>query len=377
MKTSAKATQNPTSVAESRAGASGKTLPAVPVLQQKSNNTDEDPVQEKSLLLAPGATNTGAEHSQSPFSSIQRKANNTGLPDNLKTGVENISGFDMSDVRVHYNSGKPAQLQAHAFAQGTNIHVAPGQEKHLAHEAWHVVQQKQGRVKPTLQMKSGVPVNDDTGLEHEADVMGAKALANTKTVDVPLNAIKPVQAVAQRVLTLPSAVASDLMHPQYNNLFTHWNETINGIAEDPHQDNATKTAAIQAEVSRDRTSFAYFNGNANVPSLTNANSLIAMAGDASEHMYVHHGGTIYRADRGGEKRPHSTIVAGQSDPDVTCAGTLVVRSLVRRGRTIYDVRITTSSGHFRPANVPNATLQLIRDIARIGVPRGVSIGVRV
>jgi hypothetical protein len=27
----------------------------------------------------------------------------------------------------------------------------PGQEQHLPHEAWHVVQQKQGRVKPTGQ----------------------------------------------------------------------------------------------------------------------------------------------------------------------------------------------------------------------------------
>ena len=55
----------------------------------------------------------------------------------------------MNDVKVHYNSNKPAQLQAHAYTQGTNIHVAQGQERHLAHEAWHVVQQKQNRVRPT------------------------------------------------------------------------------------------------------------------------------------------------------------------------------------------------------------------------------------
>lgn len=35
------------------------------------------------------------------------------------------------------------------YSQGTDIHIGPGQEKHLPHEAWHVVQQKQGRVKPT------------------------------------------------------------------------------------------------------------------------------------------------------------------------------------------------------------------------------------
>ncbi|MEL6562140.1 MAG: DUF4157 domain-containing protein [Bacteroidota bacterium] len=107
---------------------------------------------------------------------IQKKGNNTGMPDHLKSGIENLSGYSMDDVKVHYNSNKPAQLQAHAYAQGTDIHIASGQEKHLPHEAWHVVQQKQGRVKPTIQLKGGIHVNDDTGLEKEADVMGEKAM---------------------------------------------------------------------------------------------------------------------------------------------------------------------------------------------------------
>lgn len=106
------------------------------------------------------------------------KPNNTGLPDNLKSGIENLSGMSMDNVKVHYNSSQPAQLNALAYAQGSDIHVAPGQEQHLPHEAWHVVQQAQGRVKPTMQMKEGVPVNDDRSLEHEADVMGAKALVS-------------------------------------------------------------------------------------------------------------------------------------------------------------------------------------------------------
>jgi hypothetical protein len=89
---------------------------------------------------------------------LQRKEgssypNNTGLPDNLKTGVETLSGISMDNVNVHYNSPHPAQLQALAYAQGTDIHIAPGQEHHLPHEAWHVVQQMQGRVQPTRQIK--------------------------------------------------------------------------------------------------------------------------------------------------------------------------------------------------------------------------------
>ena len=116
---------------------------------------------------------------------VQQKRNNTGLPDNLKTGIENLSGHSMDDVKVHYNSDKPAQLNAHAYAQGTDIHVATGQEKHLPHEAWHVVQQKQGRVKPTMQMRGKVNVNDDAGLEKEADVMGGKVISNKALTSFP------------------------------------------------------------------------------------------------------------------------------------------------------------------------------------------------
>ena len=108
-----------------------------------------------------------------------RRKNNTGLPDHLKSGIESLSGYAMDDVQVHYNSNQPAQINAHAYAQGTDIHLGPGQEKHLPHEAWHVVQQKQGRVKPTLQLQGKIKVNDDVGLEKEADAMGKMTLGNT------------------------------------------------------------------------------------------------------------------------------------------------------------------------------------------------------
>ena len=107
---------------------------------------------------------------------VAQRADN-GLPPQLKAGIESMSGMSMDHVNVHYNSDRPAQLNAHAYAQGSDIHVAPGQEQHLPHEAWHVVQQAQGRVQPTTQMKESTPVNDDPGLESEADVMGAKAMS--------------------------------------------------------------------------------------------------------------------------------------------------------------------------------------------------------
>jgi hypothetical protein len=129
--------------------------------------------------------------------------NRTGLPDGLKAGIEHVAGLSMDDVRVHYQSRKPAQLQALAYTQGTAIHVGPGQEKYLPHEAWHVVQQKQGRVKPTLQMKGSVPVNDDRGLEQEADAMGTRA-ASLGVSETPRSmresALVPVRPFASGVM---------------------------------------------------------------------------------------------------------------------------------------------------------------------------------
>lgn len=125
-------------------------------LQREENEDEDEPLQGR--FEAP----------------VQRRMNMTGMPDHLKAGIENLSGFPMDDVRVHYNSDKPATVQALAYTQGTDIYVGPGQERHLPHEAWHVAQQMAGRVEPTTEV-GGMPVNDNADLEHEADVMGAKA----------------------------------------------------------------------------------------------------------------------------------------------------------------------------------------------------------
>ncbi|WP_293085192.1 DUF4157 domain-containing protein [Moorena sp. SIO4A1] len=91
-----------------------------------------------------------------------------------------MSGFDLSGVRVNYNSPKPAQLNAHAYTQGLGIEVAPGQKRHVPHEAWHVVQQMQGRVSTTKEV-NGVGVNDDRGLEREAEEKGKRAEKRRRT----------------------------------------------------------------------------------------------------------------------------------------------------------------------------------------------------
>ena len=103
------------------------------------------------------------------------------LPGAVRSQMEQTFKTNFADVRIHEGSQAPA-IGAVAYTQGNQIHFAPGKFKPdstsgqalLGHELAHVVQQRQGRVKPTTQV-NGIPVNDDSSLEREADAMGRKA----------------------------------------------------------------------------------------------------------------------------------------------------------------------------------------------------------
>lgn len=110
--------------------------------------------------------------------------NLTGIPNKIKTRFENLSEFSFDDVHVHYNLDKLAQLRTLAYTQGNKVYVSSWQEKHLNHELGHVVQQKQERVRATMSV-SDVEVNDDSVLEHDADLMqfkGNERLGETSNV---------------------------------------------------------------------------------------------------------------------------------------------------------------------------------------------------
>lgn len=121
---------------------------------------------------------------QGKFSPIQRQEseNRTGMPDEVKTQMEDSFGTDFSGVRVHPDSSMAPEVGALAYTQGTDIHFAPGQFKPdttagqqlLGHELTHVIQQSEGRVQPTTEV-NGMPVNDDVSLETEADIMGQQS----------------------------------------------------------------------------------------------------------------------------------------------------------------------------------------------------------
>lgn len=130
----------------------------------------------------------------------RKKKNTTGIPDNIKHGIESLSGISLDDVKVYYNSPKPAEIDAHAYAEGTNVYIAPGQEEYLPHELWHIVQQKQGIVRGTTKV-NGKKVNDQEKLEKEATDQGDKAKkggTKTTSLEEPVSSAPPqdiIQAV--------------------------------------------------------------------------------------------------------------------------------------------------------------------------------------
>ncbi|MDX2286876.1 MAG: DUF4157 domain-containing protein [Bacteroidia bacterium] len=103
------------------------------------------------------------------------------VPPQLHAQASETLGQDLSSVRIHPNSQMAPSVGALAFTQGEDIHFAPGQfdpassqgRELIGHELAHVVQQREGRVQPTGEV-GGLPLNDDTGLEQEADAIGRK-----------------------------------------------------------------------------------------------------------------------------------------------------------------------------------------------------------
>ena len=125
-------------------------------------------------------------------SSVQNTSHSNSLPKDVLGNMEQMMGADFSGVNIHQNSTNAHNVGALAYTQGEDIHFAPGQfdptsksgKELIGHELTHVVQQRQGRVQPTTQAK-GLPVNDDEGLEAEADEMGRQAAQMKANPDAP------------------------------------------------------------------------------------------------------------------------------------------------------------------------------------------------
>lgn len=191
---------------------SNSVLPA-PALQFKpssesdveESNWSQDTSNRKSFSPPPFVPNHSANTSQlkvAPFAAIQKKAasveraniapfqmkksssSSNGLPEDVRGKMENAFQTDFSTVNIQKDSQQATDVGALAYTQGNDIHFAPGQfnpstqggQELIGHELTHVVQQRNGQVKPTTAV-NGMPVNDNHGLEAEADTLGKKAAA--------------------------------------------------------------------------------------------------------------------------------------------------------------------------------------------------------
>lgn len=114
------------------------------------------------------------------------------VPPGLRRRMEHAGGVDLADVRVHSGSPAPARHDADAYATGGEIFLGPRGGDLLAHELWHVVQQRQGRVAASLRA-AGIAVNEDPALEREADA----AAAGRPPATVPAAIASPAAGVAQ------------------------------------------------------------------------------------------------------------------------------------------------------------------------------------
>jgi hypothetical protein len=129
----------------------------------------------------------GAPIASDAVAGAPRGGEGTPLPPALRARMEAALGADFSRVRVH-EGAHVAALGARAYAEGTDLHFAPGAyrpdapegQELIGHELAHVAQQAEGRVTAARQAH-GVAVNDDPALEDEATERGIRAARGEAT----------------------------------------------------------------------------------------------------------------------------------------------------------------------------------------------------
>ncbi len=202
-----------------------------PIQQKQLNSSSSErssPESEGKGLMPPAFQLMASDGSDAP--PVLRKQSSGGLPSDLLNGFSASTGHDLSDVKVHQNSCKPAEVGALAYAQGNDIHLGAGQDKHLAHEAAHIVQQREGRVQANTEV-NGMPVNNQASLEGEADSMGAKA-AQMKSAETTTAKFSDGRdsGVAMQRMVAPIQMA--LNADDHTAIATHLHEAMTGWGTD-------------------------------------------------------------------------------------------------------------------------------------------------
>jgi hypothetical protein len=193
------------------------------VVMRKAARRPTTPFAPEASLERPGTNSPGSSgFSGFDFATIPvfpPHQSGAGLAPALRARMEHAFQSDFSALRI-YEDDSASRIHARAYTDGNDLHFAPGRFDPnspdglalLGHELTHVVQQRQGNVRPSLY---GGPVGDldavplqhprlpdsffnlDSGLEREADALGQRA-ARGEQVSVPSSpSPAPVSGVIQ------------------------------------------------------------------------------------------------------------------------------------------------------------------------------------
>jgi hypothetical protein len=150
----------------------------------------------------------------------------SAMPGPLQQKMEGAFQADFSSVRVHQGD-QASGLGALAYAQGSDLHFAPGQyqpdtqsgQALIGHELAHVVQQSQGRVAAPVQAK-GAPVVSDQGLEAEADRAG-QAAARGEPAQLSGGSAGPANVAMPKLVGQPIQCFGSQEHQSLGNTATN------------------------------------------------------------------------------------------------------------------------------------------------------------
>ncbi len=219
---------------------------------QKKGNTNIIQTKEgKSFVKPKGDANSFSK----PTTSGKQ---NKSLPSKLQSNMETSLGQDFSNVGIHTNSQKAVQMKAKAFTQSEQIHFAPGEfnpgstsgQNLIGHEFTHIAQQRAGVVKPTKALKKGEMINDDRGLESEADNFGRKAARGevvSKYRSASLGMRSSVRTAQAKSNVMQMAMKESHFGKFYDKTYTAQTNGVNMKVEfEPTKANATKIGLTQS-----------------------------------------------------------------------------------------------------------------------------------
>ena len=144
-----------------------------PLIQAKQNQkppvkAKQHPVQRNGKEQASGNEKIASRNNLSKDGQQQLEAQ-------AKANVSKVTGVNVHDAQVTFDSPRPIQLKANATAQGLQVDIGPQQEDHLEHELGHVAQNKKQPVQANKKASNGTLINDEKDKEKYADEVDTKA----------------------------------------------------------------------------------------------------------------------------------------------------------------------------------------------------------